>query len=265
MSPLKELNIFSIAAKYIPSSIKTSTHFSEGSAHNAAFVFTSIFHFFYVSLFVLPPSFCRISSPLIISSPCIYTSSSQLDVVYAHVNQSCVERMISAPQWLTCITIQKTHTLMSWSHTHTAWESCISRLFAVLSFLLWCCWISREQGPFTSLTLHFFSICFKHSHIMLLHQDTRKYRVITVKLSRLASPPPPRFFIFVFILLTSSPPYQRIMRQGSRQNGTPVVMAHLLFNQRLHGDAALQPFMSSHRLVSLSPSLDASFLKVAFI
>lgn len=51
--------------------------------------------------------------------------------------------------------------------------------------------------------------------------------------------------LFVYILLlTSTPPHHPIMRRG--ENGTPVVMARLLFNQCLHGDAASQPFICLH-------------------
>lgn len=169
-------------------------------------------------------------------------------------------RMISSHQWLTLTANPK--------------ENSSTKVFFILSVcsgLLLLYW--SAQGPITQArakvrelrTLNNFNLGFLRGrqYIQIWHQlQLKKKKKIISNKER-----GPHVVVLHSRLCFHSPlhppPRHPIMRRG--ENGTPVVMAHLLFlwtNVSMvtvpHSLSSAPTFISSHRSVSSSPPLDAT-------
>lgn len=111
-------------------------------------------------------------------------------------------------------------------------DSCISQLKDL--------WLSRDLQQSTPISWNGLSIQYVRLNNVVCEKKRKKEEDI----DRAACSQP----LLSFVLFNSSSPLHpptpshHIMRREGTRNGAPVVMAHLPFNQRLHGDAVSLAF-----------------------
>lgn len=143
------------------------------------------------------------------------------------------------------------HIAHSHTHAHTCTHSyCLKKLPRIL-----CVWLNISEStwylkdPWLMQELKFKSwkyfyvstldFSWNHPTMWCCNNNNKKdnYQVKTKEREVTTLP------LLCCLFSSSSFPHHRVTGRGNMETGRPVVKAHLLFKQRLHGDAASQPFI----------------------